>query len=48
MRSAMCAASKLSGRGPVDVEVALYLHVNPKYNYDDMMMMINISDSHLH
>ena len=33
----MRAASQLSGRGPTDVDVALYLHVNQKSNYDDMM-----------
>ena len=30
VRSAMCAASQLSGRGPTDVDVAPYLHVNKK------------------
>ena len=37
VRSAMRAASQLSGRGPTDVDVALYLHVNQKSNYDDMI-----------
>ena len=41
VRSAIHAASQLSGRGPTDVDVALYLHVNKKSDYDyDMMMMI--------
>ena len=40
VRSAMRAASQLSGRGPTDVDVALYLHVNQKSNYDDMMMIL--------
>ena len=39
VRSAMRAASQLSGRGPTDVDVApivgLYLHVNQKSDYDD-------------
>ena len=30
VRSAMRAASQLSGRGPTDVDVALCLHVNQK------------------
>ena len=30
VRSAMCAASQLSRRGPTDVDVPLYLHVNQK------------------
>ena len=38
MRSAMCAASQLSGRGATDVDVGimlpLYLHVNQKSGYD--------------
>ena len=34
VRSAMCAASQLSGRGPTDVMLPLYLHVNQKSNYD--------------
>ena len=33
----MHAASQLSGRGPTGVDVALYLHVNQKSDYDDMM-----------
>ena len=35
VRSAMRAASQLSGRGPTDVDVALYLQVNQKSDYDD-------------
>ena len=31
----MCAASQLSGRGPTDVDVALYLHINKKSHDDD-------------
>ena len=38
VRSAMRAASQLSGRGPTDVDVPLYLHVNQKSNYDYMIM----------
>ena len=38
VRSAMHAASQLSGRGPTDVDVALYLHVNQKSDYDDMIV----------
>ena len=34
VRSAMCAASQLFGRGPTDVDVALYLNVNQKSDYD--------------
>ena len=30
MRSTMHAASQLPGRGPTDVELPLYLHVNKK------------------
>ena len=41
MRAAMRAASQLSGRGPTDVEVALYLHINQKSDYDDMMNLLN-------
>ena len=39
VRSAMCAASQLSGRGPTGVDVALplYLHVNQKSDYDMMI-----------
>ena len=35
VRSAMHAASQLSGRGPTDVDVASLLHVNQKSDYDD-------------
>ena len=35
VRSAMCAASQLSGRGPTGVDVA---PVNQKSNYDMMMI----------
>ena len=35
VRSAMHAASQLSGRGPTDVDVALYMYVNQKSDYDD-------------
>ena len=34
VRSAMRAASQLFGRGPTGVDVALYLHVNKKSDYD--------------
>ena len=34
VRSAMRAASQLSGRGSTDVDAALYLHVNKKSDYD--------------
>ena len=34
VRSAMHAASPLSGRGPTDVDVALSLHVNQKSDND--------------
>ena len=37
MRSATCAASQLSGRGPLVWMLLLYLHVNKKSDYDDMM-----------
>ena len=37
----MCAASQLSGRGPTDVDVAPYLHINQKSDYDIMMMTKN-------
>ena len=36
VRSAMRAASQLSGRGPLMWMLPLYLHVNQKSNYDDM------------
>ena len=36
-RSAMRAASQLSGRGPTDVDVDLTLHVNQKSDNDDMI-----------
>ena len=36
VRSAMRAASQLSGRGPTDVDVAP-VPVNQKSNYDDMI-----------
>ena len=35
VRSAMCAASQLPGRGPTVVDMALYLHVNQKSDDDD-------------
>ena len=36
VRSAMCAASQLPGRGPTDVDdMPLHLHVNQKSDYDD-------------
>ena len=41
VRSAMLAASQLSGRGLTDVDVALYLHVNQKSDYDMMIYNIN-------
>ena len=34
VRSAMCAASQLSGRGPLVWMLPLYLHVNQKSDYD--------------
>ena len=39
MRSAMRAASQLSGRGPTDVDVAPVPAVNQKSDYDIMMMI---------
>ena len=42
VRSAMRAASQLSGRGPTDVDMwilPLYLHVNQKSDYDNIMMI---------
>ena len=38
MRSAMCAASQLSGRGPLVWMLPLYLHVNQKSDYDDVLI----------
>ena len=38
VRSAMCAASQLSGRGPLMLMLPLYLHVNQTSDYDMMMM----------
>ena len=35
VRSAMPVASQLSGRGPIGVDLPLYLHVNQKSNCDD-------------
>ena len=35
VRSAMCAASQLPGRGPTVVDMALYLHINQKSDDDD-------------
>ena len=35
VRSAMRAASQLSGRGPLVWMLPLYLHVNQKSDYDD-------------
>ena len=35
MRSAMCAASQLPGRGPLLWIWPLYLHVNQKFDDDD-------------
>ena len=35
VRSALHAASQLPGRGPTDVDIALYLHVNKKSDDDD-------------
>ena len=34
MRSAMRAASQLPGKGPTDVDDALHLQVNQKFDYD--------------
>ena len=39
VRSAMRAASQLSGRGPTGVDVALYLHVNQKSDYDILYIL---------
>ena len=44
VRSAMRAANQLSGRGPTGVDVALYLHINQKSDYDMNMMMIPKED----
>ena len=44
VRSAMRAASQLSG--PLMWMLPLYLHVNQKSDYDDMMMILNARDSH--
>ena len=38
VRSAMHAASQLSGMGPTDVDDALHLHVNQKSDYDYNMI----------
>ena len=35
MRSALHTTSQLPGRGPTDVDVPLYLHINQKSNDDD-------------
>ena len=40
MRSAMHAASQLEG-GPLMWMLPLYLHVNQKSDYDDMMMVMS-------
>ena len=40
----MRAASQLSRRGPTDVDVALYLHVNQKSDYD--MMIYEVSSKY--
>ena len=39
VRSAMCAASQLPGRGPLMWMMPLHLHVNQKsdYDYDDLL-----------
>ena len=42
VRSAMRAASQLSGRGPTDVMLSLYLHVNQKSNYDMIFHQIHV------
>ena len=39
-RSAMHAASQLSDGGPLMWMLPLYLHVNQKSDYDDMIMMM--------
>ena len=39
MRSAMHAASQLSGRGPLMWMLPLYLHINQKSDYDDMTVL---------
>ena len=39
-RSAMHAASQLSGGGPLMWMLPLYLHVNQKFDYDDMIFVI--------
>ena len=43
MRSAMCAASQLSGRGLTDVDVVPVPARYQKSNYDDMMMAFLMS-----
>ena len=40
VRSAMCIASQLSGRGPLMWMLPLYLHLNQKSDYDYMMIYI--------
>ena len=35
VRTVMCAANQLLGRGPTDVDVALYLHVSRKSGDDN-------------
>ena len=37
MRSAMCAASQLPGKGPLMWMMLLHLHVTQKSDYDDDM-----------
>ena len=47
MRSAMRAASQLSGRGPIDVDVAPVLaRYNPIIIYDDMMLVKGKRNNH--
>ena len=43
MRSAMCAASQLPGRGPTDVDDAPSPAVKQKSNYDMMMIYLETS-----
>ena len=46
VRSALRAASQFSGRGPNNVDVPLYLHVNQKSNYDMIFISTKNMGSH--
>ena len=39
MRSAMCAASQLPGRGPRMWMMTLHLHINEKSDYNILMLL---------